>query len=54
MAEEECFFLAEKKEMKWVSHFSNRFLLVTTVEPDRIQKIESWLVADGNKKRKEN
>lgn len=37
--------------MKWVSHFSIRFLLVTTAEPDHIQKIESWLAADGEKKK---
>lgn len=38
--------------MKWVSHFSFRFLLVTTAEPDHTHKIESWLVADGKKKKK--
>lgn len=54
MAEEECFFLAEKKEMKWVLYFPIRFLLVTTAGPDHIQKIESWLAADGNKEKKEN
>lgn len=46
----ECFSLAERKEMKWVSHFSIRFLLVTTAEPDYVQKIESQLVADGRGK----
>lgn len=39
--------------MKWVSYFSIRFLLVTTVEPDHIQKIESQLAADGKKKKSE-
>lgn len=38
--------------MKWVSHFSIRFLLVTTAEPDHIQKIESRLAADGQGKKK--
>lgn len=37
--------------MKRVSYFSIRFLLVTTVEPDHIQKIESQLAADGKKKK---
>lgn len=45
--------MAERKEMKWVSHFSFRFLLVTTAEPDHTHKIESWLVADGKKKKKQ-
>lgn len=44
--------MAERKEMKWVPHFSFRFLLVTTAEPDHTHKIESWLVADGKKKKK--
>lgn len=37
--------------MKWVSHFSIRFLLVTTAEMDHVQKIESQLAADGQKKK---
>lgn len=43
--------LAERKEMKWVSHFSIGFLLVATAEPDHVQKIESQLAADGRKKK---
>lgn len=34
-----------------MSHFSIRFLLVTTVEMDHVQKIESQLAADGQKKK---
>lgn len=52
MAVGECFSLAERKEMKCVSHFSIRFLLVTTAEPDHIQKIESQLATDGKEKKK--
>lgn len=35
--------------MKWVSHFSIKFLSVTTAEPDHIQKTENQLAADGKK-----
>lgn len=51
MAAGECLSLTEKEEMKWVSHFSIRVLLVTTAEPDHVQKIESQLAADGKKKK---
>lgn len=40
-------FFFGREEMKWVSRFSIKFLLVTTAEPDHIQKIESQLGADG-------
>lgn len=45
------FFLDREERDEVGVTFSIRFLLVTTAEPDHIQKIESWLAADGKKKK---
>ena len=45
------FFLDREERDEVGVTFSIRFLLVTTAEPDHIQKTESWLAADGKKKK---